>query len=206
MMKAGWKKRKCNPEGRSVFYPPRSRRFSARLCLAGLVVLSSWLLAACRGGGEASTPVLYRPPTVEAAATPLPTFPPESYLQNTPVVTPAPTLAPDCYNELSYLDDLTIPDGTIVAPGAALDKRWHVQNSGTCNWDERYHLKKIAGPEMGAPGEQSLIPTRSGSEATIRILFTAPTEPGSYRSAWQAYDPQDRPFGDAFFIDVIVQP
>jgi hypothetical protein len=171
-----------------------------------IFTLLAFLLAACKGNEQASTPVLFRPPTLEAAATPLPTFPPESFIENPPIETPAPTVAPDCYNSLSFLEDLTIPDGTLTAPGAILDKRWRVQNTGTCNWDERYRLKEIAGPNMGVMAEQRLVPTRSGSEATIRILFTTPAEAGAYRSAWQAYDPEDRPFGDPFFIQIEVQP
>lgn len=184
----------------------RFHRCASTLRLAGCAVLFAWLLAACRSAGRASTPVLYRPPTVEAAATPLPTFPPESYIENTPMFTPAPTAVPDCTSVLAFKEDLTIPDGTVVAPGAILDKRWRVQNTGTCNWDERYRLKEIAGTAMGAATEQRLVPARSGSEAIIRIQFTAPAEAGAYRSAWQAYDPEDRPFGDAFFIQVQVQP
>ncbi len=188
-MKVGWRKMRCKP-GRAFL----------------LVALFTTLLIACGSGKDASTPVLYRPPTLESAATPLPTFPPESYLANPPVVTPAPTVAPECFSSLSYLDDLTIPDGTQVAPDSALDKRWRVKNTGSCNWDERYRLKEIAGPEMGALPEQRLYPARSGTEAIISIQFTAPKEAGTYRSAWQAYDPEDRPFGDPFFIEVVVQP
>ena len=77
-------------------------------------------------------------------------------------------------------------------PVRPLDKRWEVENSGTCNWDERYRLQLIAGPEMGAPPEQALYPARSGTQAVIRIVFTAPAEPGTYRSAWQAYNPAGR--------------
>jgi hypothetical protein len=170
------------------------------------IILLPFFLAACGSTKQNSTPIPYRPPTLEAAATPLPTFPPESYLENPPVETPAPTTVPDCYNSLSFIEDLTIPDGTQVNPGALLDKRWRVKNTGTCNWDERYRMKEIAGPEMGAVPEQRLYPARSGSEATIRIQFSAPDEAGTYRSAWQAYDPEDRPFGDPFFIQVVVQP
>jgi len=79
-----------------------------------------------------------------------------------------------------------------------------VENSGTCNWDEYYRLKFRSGADLSAPLEQALYPARSGSEATIRILFTAPTEPGTYESAWQTYDPQGQPFGDPVFIQVIV--
>jgi hypothetical protein len=189
-----------------VYYLHRLSRCVPLLNLAGIAVLSACLLAACRSESRVNTPVPYRPPTVEAAATPLPTFPPESYLENTPVTTPVATPVPECISSLSFKEDLSIPDGTVVAPGAVLDKRWRVQNTGTCNWDEGYRLKEIAGPELGAAPEQRLVPVRSGSEAIIRILFTAPSEAGSYRSAWQAYDPEDRPFGDAFFIQVQVQP
>jgi hypothetical protein len=36
------------------------------------------------------------------------------------------------------------------------------------------------------------------------MVFIAPEEPGNFRSAWQAYDPQDNPYGDPFFIDIVV--
>lgn len=173
--------------------------------LAGALLWASFL-AACGGQKGVSTPLPFRPPTLEAAATPLPTFPPESYRENPPMETPTPTIAPKCYNGLFFVEDLTIPDGTQVSPGAMLDKRWRVQNTGTCNWTEEYRLKVIAGAELGAVPEQRLYPARSGSEATIRIQFTAPGEAGTYRSAWQAYDPEDRPFGDPFFIEVVIQP
>jgi hypothetical protein len=181
-------------------------RHSYAISFVLYTLLSACLLAACAGRKGASTPIPYRPSTLEAAATPLPTFPPESYVDNPPVETPAPTVVPECYNGLFFVEDLTIPDGTQVAPGTMLDKRWRVQNTGTCNWDDGYRLKEIAGPELGAAPEQRLYPARSGSEATIRIQFTAPEEAGTYRSAWQAYDLEDRPFGDPFFIEVVVQP
>jgi hypothetical protein len=103
------------------------------------------------------------------------------------------------------LEDLTVPDGSLVTPGSTLDKRWRVENSGTCNWDEKYRLKLVSGLEMGAQTEQALYPARSGTQAVLRIIFTAPEEPGPYRSAWQAYDPHGEPFGDPIFIEVIVQ-
>ena len=111
----------------------------------------------------------------------------------------------DCGNDLIFIEDLTIPDGTVVPPGASLDKQWLVENSGSCAWDERYRLRLIAGPEMGAQPEQLLYPARGGSQVILRILFTAPSEPGSYRSAWQAFRPSGEPFGEPIFIDILVQ-
>lgn len=184
----------------------RNTRNTTVKCLTVLVSFLAITLFSCGSKERTYTPTPYRPPTLEAAATPLPTFPPESYIEQPPVITPSPTTPPDCQNSLKFIDDLTIPDGTLVAGGTTLDKRWRVQNAGTCNWNERYQLKRIAGPELGATSEQRLNPARSGSEVIIRILFTTPSETGTYRSAWQAYDPEDRPFGDPFFIEVVVQP
>lgn len=108
-------------------------------------------------------------------------------------------------DSLIYLADLTVQDGTVVAPGATMDKRWQVQNTGTCNWGEGYTLRLIAGPDLGAEPEQALYPARAGSEASLRLVFTAPGEPGPYRSVWQAHNPEGQPFGDPIYIDIIVQ-
>lgn len=127
----------------------------------------------------------------------------------TPVPTvPLPTQAvptPDCDDNLTYIDDLTFPDNSIVEAGSKIDKQWKVQNSGTCNWDERYSLRLMGGPAMGAQADLSLYPARGGTEATIQIQFTAPDEAGTYRSMWQAIGPDGEPFGDPIFIQIIVQ-
>jgi len=115
-----------------------------------------------------------------------------------------PTLP--CADGLTFINDLTVPDGSIIQAGASIDKRWEVENSGTCNWEIGYSIRLIAGDEMGAGTQQALIPARSGTRAVIRILFQAPSEPGNYRSAWQAYNSQDQPFGDPIFMDIIIEP
>lgn len=117
---------------------------------------------------------------------------------------PTPTLP--CVDMLTFIGDLTIPDGSIIQAGASIDKRWEVENSGTCNWESDYFLRLIAGDELGAGSQLALTPARSGTRTVIRILFQAPTEPGNYRSAWQAHNPQGQPFGDPIFIDIVVEP
>jgi hypothetical protein len=109
-----------------------------------------------------------------------------------------------CINDLTYLDDLTIPDGTFVQRGALLDKQWEVQNTGTCNWIDGYTLQLIAGPGMGANPTQSLFPATSGSKLIIDIKFTAPYEIGTYHTGWQAFDTLGQPFGDPFYIEIVV--
>lgn len=111
---------------------------------------------------------------------------------------------PQCRNNLTFVKDITIPDKTVVAAESTMDKRWEVENSGDCNWTDKYRIRLIAGPEMGAQKEQALFPARSGTHTIIRLQFKAPAEPGNYQSAWQAYNPQGEPFGDAFFINITV--
>jgi hypothetical protein len=112
---------------------------------------------------------------------------------------------PQCSNLLTYLEDLTIPDGTVVHPGENLDKRWLIQNNGSCNWNENYRLKLISGSALGVPEEQALYPARGGTQAVIRILFTVPNKPGLQRSAWQAFTPQGEAFGDPIYIEVSIE-
>jgi hypothetical protein len=141
---------------------------------------------------------IFRPPTQQPTLTPTLAAP-------AAVTSPRSTPLIACKDNLTFVNDQTIPDGTQVSPNSTLDKRWEVENSGTCNWDELYHIRLIGGPELGAAPVQSLFPARSGTRVIIRILMTAPAEPGSYHSAWQAYNPADEPFGDPFFIDIVVK-
>lgn len=111
----------------------------------------------------------------------------------------------NCTDVLSFMEDITIPDGTVVKPGDSLDKRWQVRNNGTCDWTDKFSLKIVAGDPLGSPDSQALFPARSGSAAVIRMMLTAPQEPGSYRTAWQAYNPDGKPFGDPIYIDIVVK-
>jgi hypothetical protein len=65
-------------------------------------------------------------------------------------------------------------------------------------------LKFVGGLEMGA-SEQALYPARAGTQVTLEITFTAPSEPGNYTTAWQAFGPQGEPFGDAIYMEIVVE-
>jgi hypothetical protein len=170
-------------------------------------VLSLIFASSC---SPASTPTPFRPPTLQA---PLiePTFiihPTQEVdvIQSTPVPTIFPTVSPnECSNNLTFIEDLTIPDNTFATFGFILDKQWLVENSGTCNWNSDYRLKYIGGASLGASEETALYPARAGTQATIQILFTAPFTEGVYESAWQATDPNGTAFGDPIYMRIVVQ-
>ena len=117
---------------------------------------------------------------------------------------PLPTRQPNCDNQLSFVDDLTIPDGMEVSPGEELIKRWLIRNDGSCNWNLSYSLQLISGLMLGANKIQQLYPARQSTEAVIEINFTAPDNPGRYNSWWQAYDPDGNRFGDPIYMEIVV--
>ena len=172
----------------------------------GWMLLLPGVIAACTGIPAAAPPrsgtqaPIYIPP---AQPSPSPTATAARLPASTPIEL-QPAATPVCTNLLTFQDDLTIPDGSQVAPGEVLDKRWEVENSGTCNWDEHYSLRLVAGNDLGAQPQMGLYPARGGTVAALRISFTAPSEPGAYRSAWQAYGPDGEAFGDQIFIDIVV--
>jgi hypothetical protein len=160
-----------------------------------LIFVLNLILVGCGTARFLPTETIYLPPTLAAT---LPII--QTTLPTTLPITPTPS----CRNDLTFLQDLTLPDGSIVIPGDSLDKRWEVENTGTCNWEIGYTLRLITGSEMGAHPEHPLFPARAGSVATIRIIYTAPDASGIYRSAWQAYDSEGEVFGDPIFIEIVV--
>ena len=165
-----------------------------------IILFLTFCLVACQGR---ATPTLYVPPTREATSAPQLSGNSTEAPPRTQIVLSTPS--PVCSPGLTFLEDITIPDGTSVSPGELLDKRWLVENTGSCNWDGDYSLVLIAGAELGATSEKALVPARSGNQAEIRVLFNAPNEPGAYRSAWQAQDSQGNLFGDPIFIEIVVR-
>lgn len=111
----------------------------------------------------------------------------------------------DCLNDARFIEDLTIQDGTIVIPGERIDKRWSVQNSGTCDWGAGYSLVRLGDDPFLGEDEIALYPARAGSSAVWQVILEAPDEPGDYLSHWQAQNPQGYLFGDSVFLLVVVE-
>jgi hypothetical protein len=204
MMLAGLKKKyKIDGHGNVSIFLMIKKRLFLNLCL--ILLTSIFSLWAC---APASAPTPFRPPTAAPPAQPLPTTTPVPALFTplpTATVTATATVGP-CSDALSFVDDVSVEDGTSFLPNASIDKQWLVQNSGTCNWDATYRLKWVGGDPLGAAQEQLLYPARAGAQATLRVIFTAPAETGSYESAWQAVDPNGNFFGDLIFIKIVVAP
>ena len=181
-------------------------RFAASRYLLLLLGLS--LASGC---APASKPTPFIPPTAQAPLIePTLIIQPTKQIvvQTTPLATiilPTATSNPeDCISNLTFLSDMTVPDGTFITYGATVDKQWLVQNSGTCNWNAGYRLRYVGGAILGAADELALYPAKSGTQAIIQVIFSVPFSDGDYESAWQAFDPDGLAFGDPIYMRITV--
>jgi hypothetical protein len=91
---------------------------------------------------------------------------------------------------------VTIPDGSIFAPGETFTKTWRLKNVGSCTWTSGYKIVFFGGDPMGAPNAMPIttgaVPPRSNVYISVELI--APEKEGTYRGNWQLRDPEDVTF------------
>lgn len=128
---------------------------------------------------------------------------PTTVFSATPPVTKAPPTAPPtisgsikrCYSA-EYVADLSVPDGTIIAPGATFWKRWSVKNTGSCSWNSTYKFVFMDGDILGGAYVYNF-PTVAAPDQTVEIPIQlyAPQANGSYAGYWKIQAPDKTIFG-----------
>jgi len=110
------------------------------------------------------------------------------------------------------VEDVTVPDGSVFAPGSSFTKIWRLKNVGTCTWKTTYRLIFVSGdimsgrnltylPEEVAPGET----------IDLAMSFRAPIFEGSYRGNWMLRNDKGEIFGTTpafnrpFWVDIEVK-
>ncbi len=137
--------------------------------------------------------------TAIAKATQLPTqqadtATPQPSETNQPTVTasPYPTSTPKpvpCHS-IQFVMDVTVPDGTMFAPGASFVKTWRLRNAGSCTWTPDYSLVFRGGNAMGASGVVYLNSTvYPGQNVDVSVTLTAPAAAGTYEGLWSLRSP-----------------
>jgi hypothetical protein len=108
-------------------------------------------------------------------------------------------------NEMSYVADVTVPDGMVMKPGEKFVKTWRVRNTGTTTWGAGYTLGFFSGDKMGGPDAVALPPIKPGESTDVSLMLTAPKTGGLARSTWKARAPQGSFFEQYVFalIDVV---
>jgi uncharacterized protein YkwD len=151
-------------------------------------ILSS-LLACCLFLTACVTVETRTPPPPNFVTSTLPPFPTAVVTATeTPVLIPTLPRPANCKDAAILLMDVTIPDGTRLAPGQAFTKTWRLRNMGTCPWDGRYTLAFVDGERMGAPDTIPMPVTAPKSDADISVELTAPSKNGSYAGYFELRD------------------
>ena len=166
-----------------------------------LVFITMILLSlACTLGGTQAAPtntpvalitttITFAPPTLLGpAVTPTPSNTPPGPLTNTPIPTATPIVGSGpggCVLKGTYVADVTIPDGTVLAPNAPFPKAWRIKNDGTCNWDAGYQLVFAEGNQMSGPAAVNIPAAAPGQTIDISVNLAAPGAPGDYAGRWR---------------------
>ncbi len=102
-----------------------------------------------------------------------------------PFGAPPPEINPSACDKAAFVVDVTVPDGTYFAPGAAFSKTWRLKNTGTCTWTTSYKAYFYTGEQMGAPNAVNMPKqVRRGETVDLTINMTAPESPGLHRGDW----------------------
>lgn len=104
----------------------------------------------------------------------------------------------------AYVADVSIPDGTVVQPGAKFTKTWRINNSGSCTWSTGYRLVFVDGTAMSGGSTSMLAPVPPGAQTDISVEMTAPTTSGTFRGNWRMQNASGQPFGSLVYVQIKV--
>lgn len=180
---------------------PATEEPNAVFTAAALTVQAMSTTSSATPGLSFNTPTL---PAPQATNTSIP-FPTLAVPTATRVA--PPTAACDL---AQFVRDVTIPDGTVYAPGATFTKTWRLKNVGTCTWSG-YSLVFDSGDSMSGTSPTPIGTVSPGQEVDLSVNFTAPTATGSYRGYWRIRNASGVLFpvlggtqGASFFVDIKV--
>lgn len=128
---------------------------------------------------------ILNPPTVPSLATA--TLAASTATQSVPPTNtvPAASATQEC-DKSAFVSDVTIPDGTVLAPGESFTKTWRLKNVGTCSWTPSYAVVFQSGDSMSGPATQALAGNvNPGETVDISIALKAPSTEGDYTSYWK---------------------
>ena len=109
-------------------------------------------------------------------------------------------------NAGQFIDDITIPDGTIISPGDNFTKTWRLKNIGTCTWTSSYAVVFTSGSSMGGPAAQALSGNvNPGQTVDISVNLTAPGSNGTYTGNYKLRDSGGVLFTNNFYVQIKVQ-
>lgn len=92
--------------------------------------------------------------------------------------------------------DVTIPDGSVMAPGETFSKTWRLENVGSCTWTRLYAVVFFSGNSLNAHQTNYLAgEVDPGEVIDVTVDMEAPLVPGEYQSNWMLSNVDGELFG-----------
>jgi len=102
----------------------------------------------------------------------------------------------ECINAAEFVQDVTIPDDSIIKPKQEFTKIWRLRNIGSCIWTTNYALVLVGGDQLKGISPKLLdTPVDPGQTVDISIDLVAPKEPNYYQGNWMLRDESGNNFG-----------
>ena len=119
--------------------------------------------------------------------------------------TGSPAAAPTSTCDVSaYVQDVTIPDGTVMAPSQAFIKKWELKNTGTCTWTPTYKMAFGYGNPMGGQATQIGKTVPPGGTIVIEVAMIAPNVGGEAIGNWRMQNDKGEFFGQTVTVVIKV--
>lgn len=109
-------------------------------------------------------------------------------------------------DDMSFIADVTIPDGTVVKPNEQFVKTWRIMNTGKSFWSPQFTFGFAEGDLMSAtPTVQNLIANVDVKNTIdLSVTMTAPAQNGVYKGFWQMKNAQGVAFGPKIWVSITV--
>jgi serine/threonine protein kinase len=112
----------------------------------------------------------------------------------------------------AFVEDVSIPDSTELAPGEHFTKTWRLRNNGSCPWTSSYSMIFDQGDSMSGPASLQLTSgiVEPGQSIDVSVDLTAPNTPGTYKGFWKLRNGSGVVFGIgaaakvAFWVEIVV--
>ncbi len=106
-----------------------------------------------------------------------------------------------------FIQDITIPDGTVEKAGTVFQKTWRMKNAGTCAWSGGFKFAFAYGTKLGTGPLTITLTTDSvpaGGSKDFGITLTAPSVPNTYTGCWKMQTDQGYWFGQVACVTIKV--
>ncbi len=153
---------------------------------------------------QANTVLLDITSTVVPATTPnaSPTFLTATFVYPTATMDKS-SYAYGCHDS-TFVSDVSISDGTWLAPGEEFVKTWKLLNSGSCSWSSNYSLAFLNGTRMEGDASTLGEAVAPGDTIKISVSLAAPEAEGNYTGYWIMMDSSGVAFGTSVYVQIVV--